>query len=526
MTFLPIVDRELRLAARSKATYRNRAITTAVVTGVALMMMLFGSLSAAPMYIGAVMFRTLSLLALLFCLLEGVRKTADCLSEEKREGTLGLLFLTDLKGYDVVLGKLAAMSLNSFYSLLAILPVLALPLLMGGVTPGEFWRMALALLNLLFFSLCAGVWVSSWSRTEHQAWGRTFAVMAVAAVPLFFPGAFRDFSPVQSFIGAFDGAYQRGARSYWHSLCAAQGAAWLLLIWASYAAPRCWQEKTAAPLSPLWRRWESLPFGGRALKARLRKQMLEENPVSWLAGRNVGQRLALSLLAGVVTIAAGALALTTDAKYLAVFVVAALVLNLALKMRVAAQACQCLAEARRNNALEMLLATPLTVDQIISGQILALKRIFLAPVLVILLMEFLGLAIGAAALGAGRQANDVVPFAIVIIPVYLSVFALDVVAVTWTGMWFGLTSKKESQAVTKTILWVLLAPFLCGFFYCFGWLLFIGWPIFWIAWSSQKLRQEFRLLAAHRYAGTLAGARWTLRPVSQSAGILPPVARP
>ena len=77
-------------------------------------------------------------LAFLGCLFSGVFLTADSLSGEKREGTLGLLFLTDLKGYDVVFGKLIATSLNGFYALLAIFPVLALPLVMGGVT---FWEL-------------------------------------------------------------------------------------------------------------------------------------------------------------------------------------------------------------------------------------------------------------------------------------------------------------------------------------------------------------------------------------------------
>src|SRR5438094_2612698 len=83
------------------------------------------------------------------CLFPGVFLTADCLSEEKREGTLGLLFLTDLKGYDVVLGKLMATSLNAFYGLLAIFPLLALPLLLGGVSLWEFCRVMLALVNTL-----------------------------------------------------------------------------------------------------------------------------------------------------------------------------------------------------------------------------------------------------------------------------------------------------------------------------------------------------------------------------------------
>jgi len=42
--------------------------------------------------------------AFFFCNLAGVRLTADTLSEEKRNGTLGLLFLTNLRGLDVVGG--------------------------------------------------------------------------------------------------------------------------------------------------------------------------------------------------------------------------------------------------------------------------------------------------------------------------------------------------------------------------------------------------------------------------------------
>ena len=82
-------------------------------------------------------------------LLAGIFTTADCLSEEKREGTLGLLFLTDLKGYDIVLGKIVAASVNWFFGLLALFPVLALSLLMGGVAPGEFWRKILGLATSL-----------------------------------------------------------------------------------------------------------------------------------------------------------------------------------------------------------------------------------------------------------------------------------------------------------------------------------------------------------------------------------------
>src|SRR5205823_6492965 len=101
----------------------------------------------------------------------------DCLSSEKREGTLGLLFLTDLKGYDVVCGKLAATSFRALYGLLALVPVLAVPLLMGGITSGEFWRMVLVLVNTFLFSLAIGVFVSALCQDARKAMGANFLLL-------------------------------------------------------------------------------------------------------------------------------------------------------------------------------------------------------------------------------------------------------------------------------------------------------------------------------------------------------------
>lgn len=54
----------------------------------------------------------------------GVFLTADALSSERREGTLGLLFLTELNGLDVALGKLVASSIQGSYALIGVLPML------------------------------------------------------------------------------------------------------------------------------------------------------------------------------------------------------------------------------------------------------------------------------------------------------------------------------------------------------------------------------------------------------------------
>src|SRR3954469_1913040 len=173
MTFLPIVDRELRVRARLKSTFRFRIAGALVCIGIVIFLLITTSAFTNPGAMGKTMFNILSWLIFPWCLFEGTRNTADCLSEEKRGGTLGLLFLTDLKPYDVVLGKLVATSLNSFFGLLAVLPPLAVPLLLGGVTAGEFWRLTVVLMVTLFFSLTAGMFASSMSYDERRAWGGT-----------------------------------------------------------------------------------------------------------------------------------------------------------------------------------------------------------------------------------------------------------------------------------------------------------------------------------------------------------------
>ena len=123
----------------------------------------------------------LSTYTAVLCLFLPLFLTADCISEEKRDGTIGLLFLTELHGYDFVLGKFIARSLNAFYGLLALLPVIAISLLFGGLTGAEFWRIALALLNTLFVSLAVGMCISASNRDARVTMGLTFFVLLCLA---------------------------------------------------------------------------------------------------------------------------------------------------------------------------------------------------------------------------------------------------------------------------------------------------------------------------------------------------------
>ena len=135
MTFLPIIDRELRVAARKRSTFRLRvasALVGMVIGGAIMMLSRIGAFGPSTM--GDALFGVLTWLALLVALTAGLFFTADCLSEEKREGTLGFLFLTDLRGYDVAGGKLFATSLRVTFALMSIIPILAVTFVMGAVS--------------------------------------------------------------------------------------------------------------------------------------------------------------------------------------------------------------------------------------------------------------------------------------------------------------------------------------------------------------------------------------------------------
>ena len=176
MTFLPIVERELRVAGRQRGTYWTRLVVAlvAVIIGAGIF---FTRPAVDPVELGKSIFLGLGGVSLAYGLIAGRLFTADCLSFEKREGTLGLLFLTDLRGHDVVLGKLAATSMKGFYGLLAVFPVLAVPLLMGGITNGEFWRMVLVLTNTCLFSLAIGLFVSALCRESRTAFAVNFFLL-------------------------------------------------------------------------------------------------------------------------------------------------------------------------------------------------------------------------------------------------------------------------------------------------------------------------------------------------------------
>lgn len=87
--------------------------------------------------------------------------TADVIAREKREGTLGLLWLTPLTPGQVIVAKTAAEALRAGVMLMAIVPVMVLPMLLGGVGWPEVIRLLLMSGAALALALASGVAASA-----------------------------------------------------------------------------------------------------------------------------------------------------------------------------------------------------------------------------------------------------------------------------------------------------------------------------------------------------------------------------
>ena len=505
MTFLPIVERELRVRARLKSTYQFRLFAALGAILLAGFLLLAVQATAAGSGMGGLMFKILAWASFLYCLTDGARNTADCLSAEKRSGTLGLLFLTDLRGYDVVLGKLMATSLNSFYGLLAIFPPLAIPLVIGGVTAGEFWRLVFVLLNTLFFALTAGLLVSAASRDERNAWGGTVAVTILfAGLPpllLLSPGWNMSFlatmSPTTAFLNLFDAPYNASPDRYWDSVRSTNLLSWAFLVAASFVLPRAWQDR---PLRSRADTTRVLPFGFHEPESRAafekRQRLLDANPVVWLVSRGRYRRTLLWILVAVAGSITAAGSLVIGAKWFLFFSI--VIPFLILAMWVASEACHQFATARDSGALELLLCTPLTTRQIVKGHFLGLRRTFFEPVVALLSINAGALLLQIGWLLTHDKARDALDtFGLVGSQLLVSV--MDLFAVAHFGIWMGLSQKTPAKAVTKTVLYVLLLP-------AVGVLARYAWPLIGVAknltfinYAQEQLRRRFRFIVTERY---------------------------
>jgi hypothetical protein len=557
MTFLPIVERELRVASRRWYTFWGRLGAAAFALAIFFGLQLLASVSHGGFKAGQVQFWILKWISFLFACSVGVFLTSDSLSEEKREGTLGLLFLTDLRGHDVVLGKLISHSLQAFYGLMAAVPILGLTMLAGGVAGDEFGHAMLVICNTVFLSVCLGLFVSSISRDVMKAIngalflslfilvGLIYADRAITYWWHLWPGPRLSLaSPAYLFSAV--GPYR--FREFWLSLGIQHGLAWMFLILSCICTPRAWQERanvTNATRATFAQRWR---FGSKRFRLRLRRRLLARDPILWLGVRDrwLPRFIWCVMGVGIVALAWGLLHFRTwapleSAAYLQI------PFGFGLILWVGTQASRFFVDANRTGALELILVAPVSPAQVVRGQWKALCRICFLPALLLIIVNIAGTEVaiidfnkkvGNIKGAGGFNFGDFQTAAL-----YVGVVKLagNLIAVMWVGMWMGMTTRKTSMAVFKTICFVVVVPAIVLSFaqgMMMGMFMFAKFPfwisiavggvlnlaknIFFIVWARYRLFSRFKdaMLRESRIQ------HFNLPPQIPPLPPLPPMAQP
>jgi len=184
MTALSLVAREMRGLSRRPANQWLRVLAAGVLIGFFAygVLILRADLSAGDRIFEALGF----LLTLALWILVPVM-TADCVSREKREGTLGLLFLTPLTVLDVIVAKSAVHALRAFTLFLAAVPVLVLPFIIGGVSWQTVCLTLADQLNATLLGLAAAIWASTRGGSVTQVVVRALLMTGLVACLSYVP---------------------------------------------------------------------------------------------------------------------------------------------------------------------------------------------------------------------------------------------------------------------------------------------------------------------------------------------------
>ncbi len=470
---LGIMERELRVRARRRATVWIRVGVAALAT-LTTCRWIGSNLATGSSQIGAMIFGALTWLCFGFCLVEGARQTVDTISGERREGTLGLLFLTRLGGLDVVMGKLTASSLQSCYGLLAVFPVLGIPLVAGGVTAGEFWRTQLALVTTLLGAAAAGIWVSARSRDLMKALLAVTGLLAgwlvlpslLAALRPGWPGL----SPALGVILAADGHYRADPARFWTTQALLVGLIGLLLYLAGRETQRSWRELGDEPGPGV--RPEADPGAKSGWGYRIPSRMhARPAPAGRSASRGgweiprVGRALIwVAVLLPVAMMLASQVVFRWVGPAMGVggmvsfMGVGAGIGSLALLAYVAGRPW---AGARGSGALELLLCTPVDVNDLVHRHWASLWRCLRWPLALGLLLPGGLYFLMWMSLAGGPGSPPWAYLLLLQLPSVLSQ-AAAMIAACWVASWLAVATRSLGHAVGGTVALVLAGPWVLG----------------------------------------------------------------
>jgi hypothetical protein len=289
MNVVPILTRELHCLNWRRTFYRQRLSVGMTASTVLLALVLVdrfgGGISLMRM---GILGPVLGILPFMVFIL-GLHGASELLAMERREGTLPLLLMTRVSGWDIIFGKLWQAVFTQGAVSLAAVPGLVLPLLAMGMGYTEFCYLVLAYANVVFFSLALGLLGAVFTDTRSAAsWCLFFFLpVLVYSTPftMFLPGGklmqelalLQWVNPCAAVAQAPSAAAGFRSARFWEYLLVSHGVAWLLAGAAGWLLPFTTRHLAGRTQTRRWswfRRQRTSSF-------EMRAPLLERNPFLW-----------------------------------------------------------------------------------------------------------------------------------------------------------------------------------------------------------------------------------------------------
>jgi hypothetical protein len=305
-----------------------------------------------------------------------------------------------------------------------------------------------------------------------------------------------------------------GSISLWWALTWTQMLGWAFLGLATLCLRR-WHDEAPAKRWRLREAWKAICYGGPAARLKLRRRLLDRNAFMWLASRDRLQIVGIWITSiCVITCVGFVLSRGKLDPVIPIGTGTALAFLVQLAFSQAAVA-QVLREYEQGT-LELVLSTPLSVHEVIDGQIAAARRQYRGLFATTFLLLCAGLVL-LAWLGAPQRW-----LGITILPVFLGLLFLQFHALGWVAIWSIVKAPDPKKASSNAFFLITIFPGLM-----FGLivvsitfvlamavipfslspalllpLLFVlafGNSIYWLRRAKRELPQALRLFAFQRY---------------------------
>ena len=171
----PIFSRELVTVPRRSGHYAQRMALIGLlgILGITTWQATIGFARDATLgetaNVGLLLFQIVAFVQLLLTLFFATLSAASAVSQEKDRRTFVLLLLTDMRDYEIVLGKLIGALLPILILLFVSAPVLSMLLLLGGISPEQVFQAVLVLFASAVAAGSLGGLVALWREKTYQA---------------------------------------------------------------------------------------------------------------------------------------------------------------------------------------------------------------------------------------------------------------------------------------------------------------------------------------------------------------------